>query len=81
MALRAGGLAIPLTSGSQGAAYLHVDLGSFQPGDLITTSSWSAYVGIWVGAGYVNATTYRNNPNAIKFVSGSGGIVDAVRPR
>lgn len=81
MAWRAGGLDIPLTSGSQGAAYPHVDLGSLQPGDLITTSSWSAHVGIWVGGGYVHATSYQNNPNAIKFVSGFGGVVDAVRPR
>jgi cell wall-associated NlpC family hydrolase len=80
MAWRAGGLTIPPTSGSQGAAYPHVDLGSLQPGDLITTSSWSAHVGIWVGGGYVNATSYRNNPNAVKFVQGTGTVVDAVRP-
>jgi peptidoglycan DL-endopeptidase CwlO len=80
MAWRAGGLTIPLTSGPQGAAYPHVDLGSLQPGDLITTSSWSAHVGIWVGGGYVNATSYRNNPNAVRFVQGAGSVVDAVRP-
>jgi peptidoglycan DL-endopeptidase CwlO len=80
MSWRAGGLEIPKISGAQGSAYPHVDTGSLQPGDLVTISSWSAHVGIWVGGGYVHATTYRNNPNAIKFVGGSGGIVDAVRP-
>src|SRR6266516_4047299 len=78
-AWRAGGLEIPTVSGAQGSAFPHVDLGSLQPGDLITTSSWSAHVGIWVGGGYVHATSYRNNPNAVKFVGGTG-IVDAVRP-
>ena len=77
---RAGGLDIPTTSGAQGSAFPHVDLGSLQPGDLITTSSWSAHVGIWVGGGYVHATSYRNNPNAVKFVGGTGSVVDAVRP-
>src|SRR5436190_70335 len=67
---RAGGLDIPTTSGAQGSAFPHVDTGSLQPGDLITTSSWSAHVGIWVGGGYVHATSYRNNPNAVKFVGG-----------
>jgi cell wall-associated NlpC family hydrolase len=76
---RAGGLDIPTVSGAQGSAYPHVDTGSLQPGDLITTSSWSAHVGIWVGGGYVHATSYRNNPNAVKFVPG-GSVVDAVRP-
>jgi peptidoglycan DL-endopeptidase CwlO len=80
MSWRAGGLEIPKVSGPQGSAYPHVDVGSLQPGDLITTSSWGAHVGIWVGDGYVHATSYRNNPNAVKFVGGSGGIVDAVRP-
>ena len=80
MSWRAGGLEIPKVSGAQGSAYPHVDVGSLQPGDLITISSWSAHVGIWVGGGYVHATSYRNNPNAVKFVGGSGGIVDAVRP-
>jgi len=77
---RAGGLDIPTVSGAQGSAYPHVDLGSLQPGDLITTSSWSAHVGIWVGGGYVHATSYRNNPNAVKFIGGTGSVVDAVRP-
>ena len=77
---RAGGLDIPTVSGAQGSAFPHVDLGSLQPGDLITTSSWSAHVGIWVGGGYVHATSYRNNPNAVKFIGGTGSVVDAVRP-
>jgi peptidoglycan DL-endopeptidase CwlO len=77
---RAGGLTIPTVSGAQGSAYPHVDLGSLQPGDLITTSSWASHVGIWVGGGYVHATSYRNNPNAVKFVAGTGSVVDAVRP-
>ncbi|HEY3095944.1 MAG TPA: NlpC/P60 family protein [Acidimicrobiia bacterium] len=76
----AGGLDIPATSGGQGSAYPHVDVGSLQPGDLITTSSWAAHVGIWVGDGYVHATSYRNNPDAVKFIPGSGSVVDAVRP-
>jgi len=77
---RAGGLSIPTVSGAQGSAFPHVDLGSLQPGDLITTSSWSAHVGIWVGGGYVHATSYSNNPNAVKFVGGTSSVVDAVRP-
>ena len=77
---RAGGLTIPTVSGAQGSAYPHVNIGDLQPGDLITTSSWGAHVGIWVGGGYVHATTYANNPNAVRFVGGSGSVVDAVRP-
>jgi len=77
---RAGGLSIPTTSGAQGSAFPHVDIGSLQPGDLITTSSWAAHVGIWVGGGYVHATSYSNNPNAVKFVGGTSSVVDAVRP-
>lgn len=76
----AGGLDIPPTSGTQGSAYPRVDLGSLQPGDLITTSSWSAHVGIWVGDGYVHSTTYSNNPNAVRYIPGNGNVVDAVRP-
>jgi cell wall-associated NlpC family hydrolase len=76
----AGGLDIPTTSGAQGSAYPHVNISDLQPGDLITSSSWSAHVGIWVGDGYVHATNYRNNPNAVKFVAGTGSVVDAVRP-
>jgi cell wall-associated NlpC family hydrolase len=79
MSWRAGGLEIPKVSGAQGSAFPHVDTGSLQPGDLITTSSWSAHVGVWVGDGYVHSTSYRNNPNAVKFIPG-GSVVDAVRP-
>ncbi|HMG28105.1 MAG TPA: NlpC/P60 family protein [Acidimicrobiia bacterium] len=79
-AWRAGGLDIPTTSGAQGAAFPHVDISQLQPGDLITSSSWSAHVGIWVGGGYVHATSYRNNPDAVRFVGGTGSVVDAVRP-
>ena len=77
---QAGGLTIPTTSGAQGSAYPHVNISDLQPGDLITSSSWGAHVGIWVGGGYVHATNYRNNPNAVKFVGGTGSVVDAVRP-
>ena len=77
---RAGGLDIPTTSGAQGSAFPQVDVSQLQPGDLITSSSWSAHVGIWVGGGYVHATSYRNNPNAVRFVAGTGSVVDAVRP-
>jgi cell wall-associated NlpC family hydrolase len=80
MSWRAGGLEIPKVSGAQGSAFPRVDLGSLQPGDLVTSSSWGAHVGIWVGGGYVHATSYRNNPNAVKFVAGTGSVVDAVRP-
>ena len=80
MSWRAGGLEIPKVSGGQGSAFPHVDIGSLQTGDLITTSSWSAHVGIWVGGGYVHATSSRNNPNAVRFVGGTGSVVDAVRP-
>lgn len=73
---QAGGLTIPTTSGAQGSAYPHVPLDQLQPGDLITTSSWGAHVGIWVGGGYVHATT---PGNPVKFVAG-GSVVDAVRP-
>jgi cell wall-associated NlpC family hydrolase len=79
MSWRAGGLEIPKVSGAQGSAYPHVSTSDLQPGDLITTSSWGAHVGIWVGDGYVHATSSRNNPNAVKFVPG-GSVVDAVRP-
>lgn len=74
---QAGGLTIPPVSGSQGAAYPHVPLDQLQPGDLITTSSWGAHVGIWVGGGYVHAT---KPGDVVKFVGGTGSVIDAVRP-
>jgi peptidoglycan DL-endopeptidase CwlO len=77
---RAGGLDIPTVSGAQGSAFPRVPVGSLQTGDLITTSSWGAHVGIWVGDGFVHATNYGNNPNAVLFVAGNGRVVDAVRP-
>lgn len=73
----AGGLSIPATSGAQGGAYPRVSLDQLQPGDLITTSSWGAHVGIWVGGGYVHAT---KPGDVVKSVGGSGSVVDAVRP-
>jgi peptidoglycan DL-endopeptidase CwlO len=76
-----GGLTIPLVSGTQGAAYPHVPLSQLQAGDLITTTSWDAHVGIWVGNGYVHASNSAPYPQGgIKFVSGSGSVIDAVRP-
>jgi cell wall-associated NlpC family hydrolase len=80
MSWRAGGLEIPKVSGAQGSAYPRVPLSSLQPGDLVTSSSWGAHVGIWVGDGFVHATNYGNNPNAVLFVAGTGRVVDAVRP-
>jgi cell wall-associated NlpC family hydrolase len=77
MAWRAGGLIIPRTSGGQGGAFPRVSLSDLQPGDLVTTSSWGQHVGIWVGGGYVHAT---HTGSDIKFVSGTGSVVDAVRP-
>jgi cell wall-associated NlpC family hydrolase/outer membrane murein-binding lipoprotein Lpp len=74
---QAGGLTIPAVSGGQGSAYPHVPLGALQPGDLITTSSWGAHVGIWVGGGYVHAT---KPGDVVKFVGGTGSVIDAVRP-
>lgn len=76
-AWKAGGLTIPTVSGAQGSAYPRVPLDQLQPGDLITTSSWGAHVGIWVGGGYVHAT---KPGDVAKFVGGSGSVVDAVRP-
>jgi cell wall-associated NlpC family hydrolase len=78
---QAGGLTIPLVSGTQGAAYPHVSLDQLQPGDLITTTSWGAHVGIWVGPGYVHASNSAPYPQGgVKYVAGSGSVVDAVRP-
>ena len=76
-AWRSAGLTIPAVSGGQGSAFPHVPLGELQPGDLITTSSWGAHVGIWVGGGYVHAT---KPGDVVKSVGGTGSVVDAVRP-
>lgn len=76
-AWQAGGLSLPHFSGAQGSMFPRVPVSQLQPGDLITTSSWGAHVGIWVGGGYVHAT---HTGDFIKFVGGSGSVVDAVRP-
>lgn len=77
MAWAQGGVSMPHYSGAQGSMFPAVPVSQLQPGDLITTSSWSAHVGIWVGGGYVHAT---HTGDFIKFVSGSGSVVAAVRP-
>jgi cell wall-associated NlpC family hydrolase len=77
MAWAEGGVSMPHYSGAQGSMFPAVPLSELQPGDLITTSSWSAHVGIWVGGGYVHAT---HTGDFIKFVGGSGSVVAAVRP-
>jgi cell wall-associated NlpC family hydrolase len=76
-AWQAGGLSLPHFSGAQGSMFPRVPVSQLQPGDLITTSSWGAHVGIWVGGGYVHAT---HTGDFIKYVAGSGSVVDAVRP-
>jgi len=76
-AWQAGGLSLPHYSGAQAAMFPRVPLDQLAPGDLITTSSWSAHIGIWVGGGFIHAT---HTGDVIRFVSGSAKIVDAVRP-
>ncbi len=76
-AWQAGGLSLPHYSGAQAAMFPRVPLDQLAPGDLITTSSWSAHIGIWVGGGYIHAT---HTGDVIRFVGGSGSVVDAVRP-
>jgi len=76
-AWQAGGVSMPHYSGAQGSMFPRVPLDQLQPGDLITTSSWSAHVGIWVGGGYIHAT---HTGDVIRYVGGSGSVVDAVRP-
>lgn len=76
-AWQAGGLSLPHYSGAQAAMFPKIPLDQLQPGDLITTSSWGAHIGIWVGGGYVHAT---HTGDVIKFVAGSGSVRDAVRP-
>jgi len=77
MAWAQGGISMPHYSGAQGSMFPAVPLDQLQPGDLITTSSWSAHVGIWVGGGYVHAT---HTGDFIRFVPGSGSVNAAVRP-
>jgi len=76
-AWQAGGISMPHYSGSQAAMFPRVPLDQLQPGDLITTSSWSAHIGIWIGGGYIHAT---HTGDVIRQVSGSGSVRDAVRP-
>ncbi len=76
-AWQAGGISLPHFSGAQARMFPRVPLDQLRPGDLITSSSWPAHVGIWVGDGYVHAT---HTGDVIRFVPGSGSVRDAVRP-
>ncbi len=76
-AWQAGGISMPHYSGAQAKMFPPVPLDQLQPGDLITTSSWSAHIGIWVGGGYVHAT---HTGDVIRHVSGAGSVRAAVRP-
>ena len=76
-AWQAGGLSLPHYSGAQARMFPEVPLDQLQPGDLITSSTWSAHIGIWVGGGYVHAT---HTGDVIRQVSGSGSVRAAVRP-
>ncbi len=76
-AWQAGGISLPHYSGAQAKMFPPVPLDQLQPGDLITTSNWSAHIGIWVGGGYVHAT---HTGDVIRQVSGSGSVRAAVRP-
>jgi cell wall-associated NlpC family hydrolase len=76
-AWQAGGVSMPHYSGAQAALFPRVPLEQLQPGDLITTSSWSAHIGIWVGDGYIHAT---HTGDVIRYVAGRGSVRDAVRP-
>jgi cell wall-associated NlpC family hydrolase len=77
MAWRQGGISMPHFSGSQAAMFPRVPISQMQPGDLITTSSWPAHVGMWVGGGFIHAT---HTGDFIRYVPGSDRVVDAVRP-
>ena len=72
----AGGVSLPRTSGAQAGATTPISTSDLQPGDLITSSSWGAHIGIWVGGGYIHAT---HTGDFIKFVPGAGSVVDARR--
>jgi cell wall-associated NlpC family hydrolase len=76
-AWQAGGLSLPHYSGAQAGMFPQVPLDQLQPGDLITTSSWPAHIGIWVGGGFIHAT---HTGDVLKYVAGSGSVRDAVRP-
>jgi len=72
----AGGVSLPHNSGAQASATTPISTSDLQPGDLITTSSWGAHVGIWVGGGYIHAT---HTGSDVKFIPGAGSVVDARR--
>lgn len=76
-AWQAGGISLPHYSGAQAKMFPEVPLSQLQPGDLITTSSWPAHIGIWVGGGYVHAT---HTGDVIRHISGAGSVKAAVRP-
>ena len=76
-AWQAGGISMPHYSGAQAKMFPEIPLSQLQPGDLITTSSWSAHIGIWVGGGYVHAT---HTGDVIRHISGAGSVRAAVRP-
>lgn len=77
-AWQAGGISLPHYSGAQAKRGVRVPLDQLQPGDLITTTEgWSGHVGIWVGGGYVHASS---SQGAMVFVSGTSRLIDAVRP-
>lgn len=76
-AWQAGGVSMPHYSGAQAALFPRVPLDQLQPGDLITSSSWSAHIGIWTGDGYIHAT---HTGDVIRYVAGRGSVRDAVRP-
>lgn len=77
-AWQAGGISLPHYSGAQRNRGVQVPLDQLQPGDLITTTEgWSGHVGIWVGGGYVHASSSRG---AMVFVPGTSRLIDAVRP-
>ena len=77
-AWQAGGISLPHYSGAQRGRGVQVPLDQLQPGDLITTTEgWSGHVGIWVGGGYVHASSGKGE---VTFVSGTSRLIDAVRP-
>jgi peptidoglycan DL-endopeptidase CwlO len=77
-AWQAGGISLPHYSGAQRGRGVPVSLDQLQPGDLITTTEgWSGHVGIWVGGGYVHASSGKGE---VTFVSGTSRLIDAVRP-
>ncbi len=76
-AWQAGGLSLPHYSGAQAAMFPRVSLNQLQPGDLITTTSFSGHIGIWVGGGFIHAP---RTGDVVRFIAGSGRVRGAVRP-